>query len=137
MIAAFLCNVLFLALLAPFTVVADHIIDDYGAIRNNATAYAASMNGISLFKALQAAAAGANGSRTAVVPHGGEYYYLPFAAFDGISNVQLTLDGALLAYVSPFPLCIFVTRWQVHRRSGQRVAWLRQRPARMPDCSSV
>ncbi len=128
---------LLLALLAPFTVVADHIIDDFGAIRNNATAFAARMNGIALFKALQAAAAGANGSRTAVVPHDGEFYYLPFAAFDGFSNVQLTLDGALLAYVSPFPHCISVTLHQVHRRSGQRVAWLRQRTARLPHCNSV
>jgi polygalacturonase len=89
--------------------VCDHSIDDYGAVRGIASLAAAQANGIALFNSVQAAAAGANGSRTAVIPRGGEYYVVPHADFEGASNVQLRLEGVLLAYTegldSAWPGC--------------------------------
>ena len=81
----------------------DHSISDYGAIPHNASASAAAANGLALFKAIQAAATGANGSRTAIVPQDGEFYFVPYAAFDGVSDIELRLDGTLRACV-PAPL---------------------------------
>ena len=75
----------------------DHVIDDYGAVRNNASAAAARANGIALFNAITAASSGVNGSRTAVVPLGGDFYFVPHLPFDGVADLELRLDGTLLA----------------------------------------
>jgi polygalacturonase len=81
-----------------FCVSSQHNIDDFGAIRNTASPLSAEQNGLAIHRAIQAAAAGANGSRTAIVPRGGDYYFVPFSSFDNISDIVFQLDGTLLAY---------------------------------------
>jgi hypothetical protein len=66
LLAPLICLVVVL-LSAPHAA-CDHDINDYGAIPNNATSFAAQVNGFALYKAVLAAAAGANGSRTALIP---------------------------------------------------------------------
>ena len=95
-LAPLICLALILLSAPPAT--CDHDINDYGAIPNNATSFAAQINGFALYKAVQAAAAGANGSRTAVIPKGGQFYFVPYDAFDQVSDIRLQIDGTMLAY---------------------------------------
>jgi hypothetical protein len=102
MLASLLSLLLLLVLHSPMPAACDHSISDYGAVPHDASSSAAAANGLALFKAIQAAAAGANGSRTAIVPRDSEFYFVPYAAFDGVSDIELRLDGTLRAYV-PVP----------------------------------
>jgi polygalacturonase len=75
-----------------------HSLDDYGGIRDVATPSAAAANGLALFKAISAAASGANGSRVATVPKGGNFFFVPYLPIVNISDVVLLLEGTLSAF---------------------------------------
>jgi hypothetical protein len=101
--SAALCSVLAL-LLPAFASSAPFSIDSFGAVAGVDTHAAALANGAALLSALRAANASApGGSRSALVPAGRVYAYLPAAAdVAGLRDVTLLLEGTLALYTAGF-----------------------------------
>lgn len=87
------------ALTAGLAAAAPISIDSFGAIPWNSSFAAAVANGKAIYQAIQAANNGAE--REVLIPAQTNYTVVPFAPFVGVSNIQLTIDGNLIAWLPP------------------------------------